>query len=142
MPKNGIRRNGMTSGFAGRLLVVEDEPLVRMFAVDALMDLGFDVAEAGTGAQALEALQDCGDCLAALTDVKLPDRANVDWALELRSMRPDLPLLVLSGMDERAVRDAYRNVAGVGFLQKPYNQNALVEALQALGVNVPEGRVP
>ena len=129
----------MTSGAAGRLLVVEDEPLVRMFAVDALMDLGFEVDEAGTAAQALEAVAKAGDYLAALVDVKLPDRSNVDWALELRSTRPDLPLLVLSGMDERSVRDAYRGVSDVGFLQKPYNQNALVQALEALGVIVPAG---
>ncbi|GGE44058.1 hypothetical protein GCM10007276_21480 [Agaricicola taiwanensis] len=121
----------------GRLLVVEDEPLVRMFAVDALMDLGFQVDEAGTATEALALLAEGRDYLIALTDVRLPDRGDETWPLELRQQRPMLPLLVLSGLDERSIREAYQGIESVGFLQKPYNQNALISALEELGVTVP-----
>jgi CheY-like chemotaxis protein len=126
------------SDVLSRLLVVEDEPLVRMFAVDALEDLGFQVDEAGTAAEALALLGEGRDYRVALADVRLPDRSNETWALELRQQRPGLPLLVLSGLDERSIRDAYQGADDVGFLQKPYNQNALVSALEGLGVSLPD----
>lgn len=121
---------------ARRLLIVEDEPLVRMFAVDALSDLGFEVDEAGTAAEALALLSEGRDYLVALTDVRLPDRTHETWALELRQNHPELPLLVLSGLDERSIRQAYADAKNIGFLQKPYNQNALVTALEGVGVSV------
>ncbi len=127
----------MISDFAGRLLVIEDEPLVRMFAVDALSDMGFEVDEAATAVQAREVLSSQNRHIAALADVKLPDRSDVGWALELREVIPDLPLLVLSGMDEYLVLDAYKGIEKVGFLQKPYNQNALQMALEQLGIRIP-----
>ena len=59
---------------APAILVVEDELLVRMFAVDALEDAGFRVLEAGTAAEAMKALNGATNVRAALIDMGLPDR--------------------------------------------------------------------
>ncbi|HJY36386.1 MAG TPA: response regulator, partial [Steroidobacteraceae bacterium] len=67
------------------ILVVEDELLVRMFAVDALEDAGFRVLQAGTAAEALQALQGSPDVRAALVDIGLPDRPGDQLADDIHA---------------------------------------------------------
>ena len=61
--------NKSMSADAAAILVVEDEFLVRMFAVDALEDAGFRVLQAGTAAEAMQALRGSPDVRAALVDI-------------------------------------------------------------------------
>lgn len=58
------------------ILVVEDEPLIRMTAVATLEDAGFQVLEAGNSAQALDMLARHEDVSILLTDVRMPGRMD------------------------------------------------------------------
>src|SRR6185312_9916331 len=116
------------------ILVVEDELLVRMFAVDALEDAGFRVLQAGTAAEALQALQGSPDVRAALVDIGLPDRPGQELAAEIRALRADLPIVIASGRSGRELRELFAGDQRVTVLVKPYTAPLLLDALAAVGI--------
>lgn len=118
-----------------RVLIVEDELLVRMFAVDALEDAGFDVEQAGTADEAVNASRQLGAGLdAIIVDLGLPDRSGDELAAELRLLRADLPIVIASGRTEREIRERFSGDPRVAVLAKPYTASMLVEALAEVGV--------
>jgi DNA-binding response OmpR family regulator len=116
------------------ILVVEDEILVRMFAVDALEDAGFRVVQAGDAAEAQQLLSQGGDVQAAIVDLGLPDRPGDQLAADLRAAHPNLPILIASGRSERELKDRFSGDPRMGLLVKPYTAAMIVEALASLGV--------
>jgi DNA-binding response OmpR family regulator len=120
-----------------RVLIVEDEMLVRMFAVDALEDVGFQVLQAGDAAEAVKALAEGPPVQAVIVDMGLPDRTGDQLAAELRAQRPELPILIASGRSERELKDRFASDPRVGVLVKPYTASMLVGALNSLGVKAP-----
>lgn len=126
-----------SSGQAGGtcILIVEDEALVRMFAVDALEDAGFTIAEAANAAEALRVLQSKGDSIrAVVVDLGLPDRSGDLLAAEIRQQRPGLPILIASGRSEKELRERFAIDGRVAIMVKPYTGPMLLQALQSLGV--------
>ena len=118
-----------------RVLIVEDELLVRMFAVDALEDAGFQVEQAGTAAEAITSVQQMGSELSALIiDLGLPDRTGDQLAAELRDANVELPILIASGRSEREIRDRFAQDPHIGILVKPYTAAMLIDALEQVGV--------
>lgn len=118
-----------------RILVVEDELLVRLFAVDALEDAGFKVLEAGDAAEALAKLgQDGQGVRAAIVDLGLPDRAGDQLAAAMHAIRADLPIVIASGRSERELRDRFQGNRRIAVLGKPYTAFMLINALASLGV--------
>jgi DNA-binding response OmpR family regulator len=121
-----------------KILIVEDELLVRMFAVDALEDAGFQVEQAGTAQEALSSVQQLGSELAALIiDLGLPDRTGDQLAAELRDAKVELPILIASGRSEREIRDRFVNDPCIGILVKPYTASMLIDALEQVGIKSP-----
>jgi CheY-like chemotaxis protein len=116
------------------ILIVEDEFLVLLFAVDALEDAGFRVLRAETAAQALQVLRAEPDVRAAIIDMGLPDRAGDLLAAEVQALRPDLPMVIASGRSGRELRERFGQRAGVATLVKPYTAQLLLEALAEVGV--------
>lgn len=122
----------MSAGAA--ILVVEDEFLVRMFAVDALEDAGFRVLQAGTAAEAIKALQGSPDVRAALVDIGLPDRPGDQLAAEIHALRSDLPIVIASGRSGRELRERFAGDPRIAILVKPYTGPLLLEVLAGVGV--------
>lgn len=121
------------------ILIVEDELIVRMFAVDVLDTAGFDAVEAGDAAEALAALAANGAALAAaIVDLGLPDRSGDQLAIELRAMRADLPIVIASGRSERELKEHFADDSRMVVLSKPYTAALLLEALESLGVGARE----
>lgn len=120
-----------------RILIVEDEMLVRMFAVDALEDAGFHVLQAGDAAEAIAALAGSDPVQAVIVDMGLPDRTGDQLAAEMRAQRHDLPILIASGRSERELKDRFASDPRVGVLVKPYTASMLVGALESLGIKAP-----
>ena len=118
-----------------RILIVEDEVLVRMFAVDALEDEGFTVVESANAAEAVAKLAELDAQVAAvIIDLGLPDRPGDQLALELRAMRNDLPILIASGRSERELKERFQLDGRVGIVVKPFTGPMLLEALEGIGV--------
>ena len=116
----------------GRILVVEDETLIRMLAVDMLQDLEHDADEAGSAAEALAMLNrpDAAYALVVL-DLGLPDKHGDELVREIRRSHPDLPLVVASGEDQTEVRQRLEGYAPIGFLGKPYDLDRMKKAIEA-----------
>lgn len=120
-----------------RILIVEDELLVRMFAVDALEDAGFDVEQAGTAGEAINSLKQLsGELHAAIVDLGLPDRSGDQLAGDLRTIKSDLPIVIASGRTEREMRERFASDTRVAVLAKPYTASMLVDALAQVGVKI------
>jgi DNA-binding response OmpR family regulator len=118
-----------------RILIVEDEVLVRMFAVDALEDEGFSVAESATAAEALSTLQALNSqIVAAIIDLGLPDRPGDQLAVDMRALRADLPILIASGRSERELKERFVLDGQVGIVVKPFTGPMLLHALEKIGV--------
>jgi DNA-binding NtrC family response regulator len=119
---------------APAILVVEDEFLVRLFAVDALEDAGFRVIQAGTAAEALLAMKSAPEIRAALVDVGLPDQSGEQLAAEIQALRPDLPIIIASGRSGRELREQFAGNQRVTILVKPYTASLLLEMLASAGI--------
>jgi DNA-binding NtrC family response regulator len=110
------------------ILVVEDETLIRMFAVATLQDAGFWVLEARDGAEALEILARNPDICLLVTDVRMPGRID-GLALVARVQRdhPAIRTIVVSG--NASIQEAVK-AGAAGYLAKPYMAHAMVRAVQ------------
>jgi PAS domain S-box-containing protein len=116
-------------------LVIEDEALVRMFIVDQLRDLGFEVIDAGNASEGLRAARDHQQLDVVIVDRGLPDRDGMDVVAELRTQLTSLPVIVASGYGE--LPDAsLRNDPHIRFMSKPYDMDALTTALRGLHVPI------
>lgn len=114
----------MTYNNPKEVLVVEDEPLVRMVAADALADNGIMAWEAADANEALHVLDEHPSIGLVFTDVNMPgDMNGLGLAHEVSIRRPDVSLIVTSG----AVTIADEDLPDHGsFLPKPYPTARLV----------------
>ncbi len=118
-------------------LLVEDESLVAMVAIDALDELGFRVLEAASAAQALQLAKDNKDTIdVALVDLGLPDRPGEALVDDLRSLYPQLPIIVASGRGSGSIGQPLKSLQGLVLLPKPYDFEDLKRALGRLGPGV------
>ncbi|MBV9734403.1 MAG: CHASE3 domain-containing protein [Acidisphaera sp.] len=109
-----------------RVLLVEDEPLVRMTTADTLAAMGHEVAEAASGAEALRLLAAGADLMVA--DLGLPDMDGIALTHLARRIRPGLPVVIASGSPAQAIGVE----PPVVWLEKPYDEAALAAALARL----------
>ena len=117
------------------ILFIEDEVLVRMFAVDSLEEAGFRVEQAGSATEALARLQALQSQVAAIViDLGLPDRPGDEVASEMRTLLPGVPILIASGRSERELRQRFSLDERVAIMVKPYTGPMLIDALASLGV--------
>ena len=118
-----------------RILLVEDEILIQMLAVDSLEELGFKVETAGSAAEAKSKLALLnGEVDAAIIDIGLPDAKGDVLITELRTIYPHLPVLIASGQDEVLLRKRLAGQRSLGFLGKPYTDEQLRAALRTIGI--------
>jgi DNA-binding response OmpR family regulator len=104
-----------------QMLLVEDEPLIRMVAADMLAMLGYGVLEAGSGAEALAIAGDPKCRIDALMiDLGLPDQPGETVARLICDERPGLPVIVTTGTDTAAAARRMTGCAVAAYLQKPY----------------------
>jgi CheY-like chemotaxis protein len=113
------------------ILLVEDEPMVRSFMVEALRRAGLNVLEAGD-AEAAWAIAEREECIDAMvTDVRLPGMSGPDLLRRLRQVRPDLPALYVTGY---AGPDPLRSGDGADApcLPKPFRASDFVAAVRQM----------
>jgi signal transduction histidine kinase/CheY-like chemotaxis protein len=111
----------------GRVLLVEDEDLVRMSTADMLSDCGYDVVEASSAEEALVLLESELHVDFLVTDHLMTGMTGVDLAHAVRERRPEIPILVLSGSSE-----AEAIAPELHRLHKPFRQSDLSASLANL----------
>jgi CheY-like chemotaxis protein len=118
----------------GRILLVEDEPLITMLATDYLERAGFKVDTAGSATEAMNKLALVpGGVDAVIVDIGLPDRRGDDLGREILATYSSLPILLATGEDLRDLRLAFQGKK-VGFVSKPYTEADLLGSLRAFGL--------
>jgi two-component system cell cycle sensor histidine kinase/response regulator CckA len=116
----------------GTVLLVEDEDAVRSFAARALGQRGYHVLEAATGTEALRLFADHdGDVDLVVSDVVMPEMDGPTLMKRLRSERPDLKIIFISGYAEDAFRKNLSDNEDFMFLQKPFDLKELAAAVKA-----------
>ncbi len=102
-----------------KILIVEDEFLIRLTLAEALSEDGFDVIEAASGKEAVDLLASHQDVALLLTDIQLPGGMNgIEVARAARCMTPDLPVIYMTGRPDR-IAAAATSPHDV-FIAKPY----------------------
>jgi signal transduction histidine kinase/CheY-like chemotaxis protein len=120
-----------------RILIVEDDPLVRMTIVEALVDGGCQIEEAATASEAIGKFRALGGAIdAALIDIGLPDGRGDGLIATFRATRPDLAILLATGYDDSAMEDQFRSDAATVLLEKPFDSARLRSAFRNLGLRL------
>ncbi|MGD0123596.1 MAG: MASE1 domain-containing protein [Candidatus Limnocylindrales bacterium] len=115
------------------ILLAEDNPAVRDFARRALSAHGYTVVEAANGAEALALAAQPGARMDLLmTDVAMPSMNGPELAARLRSERPGLPVLYVSGFAENYFGRSDLPAEGVAFLPKPFNAGTVARVVREL----------
>jgi len=115
-----------------KVLLVEDEVLVAALAVDALEELGYGSIEATTAKGAREVASSATQLAFAVIDVGLPDGRGDALALELRGVRPDLPIIIATGYDGAHLDERLRQHPNTAVLGKPYDIAQLQAAIKSI----------
>jgi PAS domain S-box-containing protein len=115
----------------GTILVVDDEASVRSTAALMLKKLGFDVTLAADGLAAVQifAANPAGYVL-VLMDLTMPHLDGRDAYSEMRRVRDDVRVVMMSGFNEQEVVSQFAGKGVIGFLQKPFLFEALQEAVR------------
>ena len=122
--------NGPAGGSVHRILIVEDEFLIRLTLSEVLADEGYDVLEAESGDDAMVILDATPDIAVLLTDIQLPGaldgRALVSRA---RQTRPTLPVIFMTGRP-----DTFDGPAGAHdiYVAKPYLPSEICAAVKKM----------
>ncbi|MGF1626659.1 MAG: ATP-binding protein [Alphaproteobacteria bacterium] len=116
-----------------RILLVEDDELVREYVAGQLDGLGYVVVPVGTGPEAIEALRKADDFDLLFTDVVMPGGMSGRQLADLaRELRPALPVLFTSGYTETAIVHHGRLDPGIQLLQKPYRRQDLAAKVRSV----------
>ena len=115
------------------VLVVEDEPLQRMMAVDLVLDAGFDVVEAWSADEAVSILENRTDIRIVFTDVDMPGSMDgLKLAAAIRDRWPPIELIVTSG--HVRMKDVVLPTGSV-FFPKPYDTEKVTAQLNLMAAN-------
>jgi DNA-binding NtrC family response regulator len=121
------------------ILIVEDEPVVRMLLVEEFSESGFSVLEAGSIAEARNAVRGLDRLSAAVIDRGLPDGNGIDLAAELGATYPKLPLVIASGYGSSEPSDALEGDGAIVQITKPFDPEVIVSVIENLISKSSEG---
>ena len=114
------------------ILVVEDDPLMRRLATEALHELGYTVFDCDGAANALATLDRVTDVKLLFTDVVMPDINGKKLADEAVRRRPGLKVLFTTGYTPNAVVHGGVLDTGVNFISKPFTLDQLAAKVRAV----------
>jgi DNA-binding NtrC family response regulator len=118
---------GQTAECAPAVLIVDDEPLIRMAAADAVADAGVTPFEAADGGEALELIEEHPEIVLVVTDVEMPGMDGMTLARRAASLRPQLGFIVTSARGEARAPEMPKDGA---FLAKPYAPRQLLALIR------------
>ncbi|WP_380877095.1 PAS domain S-box protein [Sphingomonas sp. DBB INV C78] len=114
------------------VLVVEDEPVVRALIVELLDELGYHSIAAEDGAPGLEILRSDQAVALLITDIGLPGMNGQELAEQARRLRPELPILFMTGYADAAARPEGFLSEGMALITKPFGGAMLASRIGAM----------
>jgi CheY-like chemotaxis protein len=124
----GLAVDEATKDTRNVVLIVEDEPIVRMSISDALVQAGFEVLTSPKGAEALELIAKRQDVFAVVSDIAMPGSIDgVELAREVQRRWPGIEIVLVSGQME-PLKPHFPE--GAFFLPKPFKASTLLRLLR------------
>jgi signal transduction histidine kinase len=115
----------------GRVLIVDDEDMIRCVCVEMFGELGFEAVAVDGGAEAIRIFREQSDRIdLVLLDHSMPGMDGVAVFRELKKIRPDVPVLLASGYSAEEVAERFKGQGLNGFIQKPFKLGRLADEVQ------------
>ena len=114
------------------VLVVDDEPSVRMIVVELLEDLGYRTLEACDGEEGLAILRSPDPIDLLVSDIMMPIMNGREMADAGRRLRPELPILFITGYADDALVGESTLAPGMRVLSKPFAMSTLVKLVRQM----------
>jgi DNA-binding NtrC family response regulator len=115
-----------------RVLVVDDEPLIRWSIAETLGAAGHQVTEAQDAASALKALADASGPDVVLLDFRLPDSNDLDLLARIRQIAPAASVIMMTAFGTPDVTAGALKLGASRVLNKPFNMRDLEEIVRSL----------
>jgi PAS domain S-box-containing protein len=103
-----------------RILLVDDDELIRLSIPALLQALGHQVASAAGGQEALDLLASGLDADLVILDMRMPEMSGAEVLPRLRALRPDLPVLLATGHSDRDLPPLLERFPRLDWIQKPF----------------------
>ncbi len=141
LPQSGKERPDMVRKDEGEallgqgetLLLADDEELVREAASGVLQRLGYQVVAVADGEDALNVVREQGDAIdLVLLDLIMPNMGGIEAAKQIRAVKPDMPILFITGFDLNETLDKRLDMAQADVVTKPFDIGELSRAIRRL----------
>ncbi len=118
-----------TNTARAKILVVDDDAVVRQIIIDMLQRVGYELIGAESGMRAIElAREHAFDCV--MLDLTMPGLSSEETLLRLRELLPLLRVILMSGHTEHDAAARFGDIRLDGFVQKPFTPNELSQRVQ------------
>jgi CheY-like chemotaxis protein len=115
----------------GTILIIDDEDVVRELGKDILEAYDYHVYLATTGNEGISIFNECKNTIdLVMLDMVMPGKGGKEVFKELRSIKPDVKVLIASGYGEDEYFQEMFNSGTVGFLQKPFQHTQLINKIE------------
>ena len=113
------------------ILICDDQATIRTSLGEALSSEGYEVREAGNGAEARSLLEECEFDL-ALLDLKLPDTTGVEILRHMRAQGLDIPTILMTAYGDTPTAVEAMQLGAWDFVQKPYSLGEMKEKVASV----------
>jgi CheY-like chemotaxis protein len=114
-----------------KILIAEDDERLRHSLASILEEVGYSVVEASNGKEVVQDLKTSADFCLLLTDIVMPEMEGLELIKRLRRDHPKLPIVAMSAAFEGRFLDVARMLGAKEILQKPFEREALLAALES-----------
>jgi CheY-like chemotaxis protein len=116
---------------SGTVLVIDDEEMVRCVAKSVLESYGYSVLVAVDGRSAVELFKEvCHQISVVVLDLTMPSMSGEETFGQLRTIRPNVPVILSSGYNEVEAVKRFTGKSLAGFIQKPYTATQLAQKVR------------
>ncbi len=124
----------------GKILLVDDEETILDVTSEILQHEGFQVISAKDGTEGVQSFQqNAEDISLVLLDLMMPGLNGEEALAEMRKIRPDIYVILSSGLSEQEARKGFPDVSHLGFIQKPYTLDQLITRVKSVFQSLPHG---
>ena len=116
---------------ARRVLVVDDEPLIRWSLTQALQDGGFEVRQAASGADAVRCAMSDDAFAVVLLDFRLPDSDSLTLLAQLRQLLPEAAVILMTAYSTPEVAQGALELGAVRVVGKPFDMSEMASLVAA-----------
>ncbi|WP_028593694.1 response regulator [Paenibacillus assamensis] len=102
------------------ILIIDDQPAIRLLLREALQSESVEVHEASTGCRAMDIIK-LHRCSIVIMDVRIPDMNVIDWLHQLRALRPKTEVIIISAYREKELVRRAKGAGAIAYFTKPFD---------------------